>query len=686
MAQAAVAGNAPTALPPRRVRFVLGALLLGMFLASLDQTIVSTALPTIAGDLGGAAHLSWVVTAYLLASTVSTPLWGKLGDLYGRKWFFQLAIVIFLIGSVLSGLSRSMLELVLFRAVQGLGGGGLIVGAQSIIGDVVPPRERGKYQGLFGAVFGVTSVIGPLIGGLFVDHLSWRWVFYVNLPIGAVALAVTVAALPGQLSRVHRVIDYLGTALLAAGTTGLVLLTSLGGITYPWNSPPIYLMGVLSILCLVALVFVERRAEEPVLPPRLFANRVFTAAAVIGFVVGFAMFGALTYLPSYLQVVQGVDPTVSGLRLLPLMAGLLATSIGSGLLITRYGRYKVFPVAGTAVMTVGLFLLSRLGVHTSPVQTSMYMFVLGVGLGGVMQVLIIAVQSAVDYRDLGTATSGATFFRSIGGSFGTAVFGAIFANMLPGNLAVALHGQPLPPGLATAGVSPAALAGLPPALHAAYVEGYAASIRTVFLVSVPIGVVAFLLSWLLPEIQLRNTVTTTPDLGEGFAMPEDRTSLQEVRRKLELLTRREERPAMYRRLAERAGTDLGPKETWLLFRLRDRADPSLRALADDLGVPVERLEEPARELARRGVIADQVDPQQGRCLRLTPAGVALTDRLVAARRDGLAALLGRWSPDEHPELAELLRAFAHQFLADDDRMLEDVRAGRPSAVSGAGER
>lgn len=487
----------------RRVLIVIGALMLGMLLAALDQTIVSTALPTIVADLHGASHLSWVVVAYLLAATASTPLWGKLGDQYGRKVFFQASIVIFLAGSALSGISHSMVELIAFRAVQGLGGGGLMVGAQAIVGDVVPPRDRGRYQGLFGAVFGVASVVGPLLGGVFVEQLSWRWIFYVNLPIGAVALAAVAAAVPGRGRRVHHVIDYLGIGLLAAAATSLTLLTSLGGTSYAWGSMPILAMGAAGVVLAVAFVVVERRATEPVLPLHLFANRAFSVTSVVGFIIGFAMFGAITYLPFYFQNVKGASPTVSGVDLLPLMAGLLVTSIGSGLAISRTGRYRLFPLVGTALMAVGLYLLSHLGVTTGAGAAALDMVVLGMGLGGVMQVLVLIVQNAVPHSELGVATSSATFFRSIGGSFGTAIFGAIFANVITGDVASRLHGARLPAGLSFASLTPKLLDALPRGIHGAIVGGYAAAVHTLFVVAIPIALLAFAGSWLIPHIELR---------------------------------------------------------------------------------------------------------------------------------------------------------------------------------------
>jgi len=667
---------APSQLGGRRLWAILVALIAGMLLAALDQTIVSTALPTIVGDLGGASHLSWVVTAYLLASTASTPLWGKLGDMYGRKRFFQAAIVIFLAGSVLSGLSQSMLELIAFRAFQGIGGGGLIVGAQTIIGDVVAPRDRGRYQGLFGAVFGVTSVVGPLIGGLIVDDLSWRWIFYLNLPVGAIALAITAVALPSRLSRRRHVIDYLGALLIGLGATSLVLLTSLGGTTYPWASAPIAILGVAGVLLLAAFVAVERRAAEPVVPLKLFTNRVFAAASAIGFVVGFAMFGAITFLPLFLQVVKGVNPTDSGVRLLPLMAGLLLTSIVSGQLISRFGRYKVFPILGTATMTVGLYLLSLVGVRTGTLASSAYMFVLGVGIGGVMQVLVIAVQNAVAYEDLGAATSGATFFRSMGGSFGTAVFGAIFANLLGGNLHRYLRGVALPRGLSGASINPQALAKLPAdALHG-FELAYAQSLQVVFLVAVPIAFVAFLLTWLLPEIRLRRTAGAT-DPGEVFAMPSDRSSLEELERALTVLARRDRRE-LFARLARGAELDIEPAACWLLLRLARHPDYDAARLARAPVCGAERTVRLLAQLQKAGLVSlaplDGRDAAETRAA-LTDAGQVAVERVRAEHRRRLGELLEGWAPEEHAEVIALVESLTRELLDDE--------AEEPSALAPA---
>jgi EmrB/QacA subfamily drug resistance transporter len=506
-------------LDHRRVLVIIGALMLGMLLAALDQTIVSTALPTIVGDLGGGAHIAWVVTAYLLAATVSTPLWGKLGDQYGRKFFFQASIVIFLIGSAFSGLSHSMIELIAFRSAQGLGAGGLMVGAQAIIGDIVSPRDRGRYVGLFGAVFGLASIVGPLLGGFFVDYLSWRWIFYINLPIGAVALVVVASRVPGHLGRVHHVIDYLGAAVLAAAAASLVLFTSLGGTSYPWGSTPIVTLAVLGVVLVGVFVIVERRATEPVLPLHLFKMRTFWVTSVVGFIVGFAMFGAIVYLPAFFQVVRGISPTLSGVRLLPLMAGLLVVSIGSGQIISKTGKYRFWPIAGSAVMTIGVFLLSRMEVHTSAYLEALYMVLLGMGLGGVMQVLVIIVQNAVPHSDLGVATSAATFFRSIGGSFGTAIFGAIFANVVVSDVKKHLHGTAIPRGFDLEDVTPKVLGRLPTAVHVGIVYGYAEAIGTVFAIAVPIAALAFVFTWLIPNLELRKWVPVDPPAAAEGGVP-----------------------------------------------------------------------------------------------------------------------------------------------------------------------
>jgi EmrB/QacA subfamily drug resistance transporter len=664
----------PTELSKRRVLVIIGALMLGMFLAALDQTVVSTALPTIVGDLKGGSHLTWVITAYLLSSTVATPLWGKLGDLYGRKRFFQAAIVLFLVGSILSGLSQSMVELIAFRFLQGLGGGGLMVGAQTIVGDVVSPRERGRYMGLFMAMFGVTTVVGPLIGGLFVEYASWRWIFYINVPIGVLALFVTGTALPSALSRVEHVIDYLGTALLAGAATALVLFTSLGGTDYAWGSPFMLGLAVAGVVLAALFVMAERRAIEPVVPLHLFTNKVFSSTSALGFVVGFAMFGALSFLPLFFQIVKGVSPTESGLRLFPMMGGLLVASIGSGQIVSRWGRYKVFPVVGTLLVTIGLYLMSHIGVATGELPIALYMVIFGFGLGLVMQVLVVAVQNAVSYEELGTATSGVSFFRMIGGSFGTAVFGAIFANVLIGNLGRYLHGTAVPRNVASQIDNPKLLAHATPFVRSGVTEAIAHSIDKVFLIAVPVAFVAFLLSWLLPEVELRRSVRTV-EPGEALAVPDPRTSLDQLRLNLQQMARRENRGDLYRSLAARAGLSVPPKSCWLLYRLADQPHCSIDDVAERLRVDVANIEPALQGLIEAGFLGRDEpaeDPGRG-ALHLTASGQQAMGLLTAARRAGLTELLEGWDVEAHPEISEMVGELAKALLADDEKLLADAR-------------
>ncbi|HWC85585.1 MAG TPA: MFS transporter [Solirubrobacteraceae bacterium] len=653
----------------RSVGFVFAGLMLVLLMASLDQTIVSTALPTIVGDLGGLNHISWVVTAYLLAQTAVTPVYGKLGDLLGRKVVLQAGLIVFLLGSALCGLSQNLTELIGFRALQGLGGGGLIVSAQAAIGDVVSPRDRGRYQGYFGAVFGLSSVIGPLLGGFFTSSLSWRWIFYINLPIGVLAFSVLQATFPARSERVERRIDYLGAGLLAGGLSAVVLLTTLGGTSYAWDSPFIIGLGAGALALIIAFLAVERRAPEPVLPPRLFRNRVFSVTSGMGFVVGFALFGSVVYIPLFLQVVNGASPTGSGLRLLPLMAGLLTTSIVSGQIISRTGRYKVFPIIGTAVLAVGLVLLSTMSAHTTSLQSSAYMLVVGLGLGMTMQVLVLAVQNAVDYQDLGVATSGATLFRSIGGAIGTAILGSIFSNQLKTNLASALTKLPSPasPTIAKkiqAGAdNPAALKKLPPTIHDAYIHAFTNALTPVFLVAAGASALAFLLSFALEQRPLRDSVTAASGIGESFAVPKHTDSLAEISRALGVLLGREGRRRVVARLAQEAGVDLSPAACWLLVRLSEDPEVDLTEVSERFDVPVEVAQRALHELEERGMVAETQSPE-GPVRTVSPAGTEAVVKLVAARRASLARLLDGWSPEQHVDVAELLTRLAKELVGE----------------------
>jgi EmrB/QacA subfamily drug resistance transporter len=680
--------SASALITPQRRNLIFVAVLLGMLLAALDQTIVATALPTVVSDLGGAGHQSWVVTSYLLASTIVTAVVGKLGDMFGRKVVFQASVLFFLAGSVLCGLATSMTMLVAARALQGIGGGAIMVTAMAVIGEVIPLRERGRYQGALGAVFGVTTVIGPLLGGFFTDHLTWRWAFWINVPVALVVLAVGATAIPALATSTKPRIDYMGILLVGLGASGLVLATSWGGGEYAWASPMIVSLFVGSAAALALFVWVETRTTEPILPMRLFASPVFTVCCILAFIVGFAMLGALTFLPTFMQFVDGVSATESGLRTLPMVAGLLITSMGSGVIVGRTGRYKIFPVVGTAVMAVGFLLLSRMDAATPTWQQSVFLFVLGTGIGLCMQTLILTVQNTMSFTDLGVATSGVTFFRTIGSAFGAAIFGSLFANFLSDRLGPAMLASGAP---ARAAQSPQALHELSPAMAAPIVNAYADSLGTVFLCAVPIAVVGFVVALFLKEVPLREMdAVSATDLGEGFGMPSTETPDQILEVAVGRMFR-DSPDVRLRSLAGRPGCDLDVANLWALVQIHRQnqvfGSATLPEIGRRLRVPFELLEPTFDNLVDRGYVlrsggqersdsGNVTDGQEGR-LWLTQRGVkevdAASSAIVAKIVDKLArspAFEGR--PDRDQVEAALERV-AHRMLVqrgwDDDRAL-----------------
>jgi EmrB/QacA subfamily drug resistance transporter len=651
----------------QRRNFIFVAVLLGMLLAALDQTIVATALPTVVADLGGAGHQSWVVTSYLLASTIATAIVGKLGDLFGRKAVFQASVLFFLGGSVLCGMAGSMTMLVASRALQGIGGGAIMVTAMAVIGEVIPLRERGRYQGALGAVFGVTTVIGPLLGGFFTDHLTWRWAFWINVPVALVVLAVGVVAIPPLAKAAKRVvIDYAGILFVGLGASGLTLATSWGGGTYAWSSPMIIGLFAASAAALAVFVWVETRVAEPILPIRLFASPVFTVCCILGFVVGFAMLGALTFLPTFMQFVDGVSATTSGLRTLPMVAGMLITSIGSGNLVGRTGRYKVFPVAGTAIMAVAFVLLSQMNAATPTWQQSLYLFVLGTGIGLCMQVLILVVQNTSKFADLGVATSGVTFFRTIGSSFGAAIFGSLFANFLAERIGPALAASGAPPRAAQ---SPQALHALSPQMAAPIIDAYADSLGKVFLCAVPVAIIGFVVSLFLKEVRLREVETVSAtDMGEGFGMP----STESPEKILEVAVGRLFRDSpeiRLRSLAQQPGCELDVPQMWALLHIYRQnqvfGSATLTDIAERLRVPFEIIEPTFNGLVRDG-LALRTD---GR-LWLTQAGAkqvdAISTAIVGRIVDKLAESPSFGGRPDRLQVDAALERIAHRMLVQRD--------------------
>ncbi len=503
------APQAKTHYSHQEILVIISALMTVLLLGALDQTIVSTALPKIAADLQSLDKLSWVATAYLLTSAIVTPIYGKISDLFGRKRIFQTAIIIFLVGSVLCGLSQNMFQLIIARGLQGIGGGGLMALVFSIVGDIIPPRQRGRYMGYFGAVWGVASVAGPLLGGFLTDYFNWRWIFFVNIPLGIFALITVAARLHLPIHKKEHKIDYLGAALLAGASLCMLLATVWGGNTYTWGSNQIIGLLVGGFILAVTFTIWEKRAKEPILPLRLFKNKVFTVSTLLSLLSGIAMFASILYIPVYQQIVRGYSPTKSGLMMLPLVVGIFISSVGSGKLITKYGKYKIFPVIGTPILALGLWLFSHLQVHTSEFTLGIWMLIIGLGLGSFMQVTVLAIQNAVSKDEIGVATSTATFFRSIGASFGGAIFGTIMVNRF------AVHLQQLMPGASGIKVGGSMqqasnLSSLPPSVANNVQLAFVKSFRDMFLIAIIFAAAAFVVSLFLKEVPLRESHEPLP--------------------------------------------------------------------------------------------------------------------------------------------------------------------------------